>query len=398
MRISKIGEQWAHGGGAWLNRHSNVRTGMIIASIIFIIVSLWASDRLVTRMAEAERLNMEIWANATQATTTNDINTTLIYLSRILESNPSIPTIITDKEGRIISYNNIELPKEDTEKFLYQKLAAFRTGYPPIVMEGLTDPLYLYYSDSKVLQQLHIFPYIQLAVFFLFLGVAIVALVSLKKSDQNRIWEGLARETAHQLGTPTSSLMAWKQYLESTGTEEMVTNEMEKDIERLGIIADRFQKIGSSPNLKSADLQEVVLRAIHYMQPRISPQVELIPPTSQDEAIVVKLSEPLMAWVFENLIKNAVDAMEGKGKITLQYILKDQWVYIDVTDTGRGIPRGMHRNIFRPGVTTRQRGWGLGLSLARRIVEDYHRGHIYVKPSELGVGTTFRIELRREME
>ena len=192
--------------------------------------------------------------------------------------------------------------------------------------------------------------------------------------------------------------MAWKQYLESTGTEEMVTNEMEKDIERLGIIADRFQKIGSSPNLKSADLQEVVLRAIHYMQPRISPQVELIPPTSQDEAIVVKLSEPLMAWVFENLIKNAVDAMEGKGKITLQYILKDQWVYIDVTDTGRGIPRGMHRNIFRPGVTTRQRGWGLGLSLARRIVEEYHRGHIYVKHSELGVGTTFRIELRREME
>lgn len=340
MRISKIGEQWAHGGGAWLNRHSNVRTGMIIASIIFIIVSLWASDRLVTRMAEAERLNMEIWANATQATTTNDINTTLIYLSRILESNPSIPTIITDKEGRIISYNNIELPKEDTEKFLYQKLAAFRTGYPPIVMEGLTDPLYLYYSDSKVLQQLHIFPYIQLAVFFLFLGVAIVALVSLKKSDQNRIWEGLARETAHQLGTPTSSLMAWKQYLESTGTEEMVTNEMEKDIERLGIIADRFQKIGSSPNLKSADLQEVVLRAIHYMQPRISSQVELIPPTSLDEAIVVKLSEPLMAWVFENLIKNAVDAMEGKGKITLQYILRDQWVYIDVTTRGEASPGG----------------------------------------------------------
>ena len=287
MRISKIGEQWAHGGGAWLNRHSNVRTGMIIASIIFIIVSLWASDRLVTRMAEAERLNMEIWANATQATTTNDINTTLIYLSRILESNPSIPTIITDQEGRIISYNNIELPKTNQEAYLYQKLATFRTGYPPIVMEGLTDPLYLYYSDSKVLQQLHIFPYIQLLVFFLFLGVAIVALVSLKKSDQNRIWEGLARETAHQLGTPTSSLMAWKQYLESTGTEEMVTNEMEKDIERLGIIADRFQKIGSAPNLKANDLQEVVLRSIHYMQPRISQQVELIPPTSTDEAIVV---------------------------------------------------------------------------------------------------------------
>ena len=253
-----------HSGGAWLNRHSNLRTGLVIASIIFIIVSLWASDRLVTRMAEAERLNMEIWANATQATTTNDINTTLIYLSRILASNPSIPTIITDQEGHIISYNNIELPKRNPEAYLYRKLDAFRLGYPPIVMEGLTEPLYLYYSDSKVLQQLHIFPYIQLAVFILFLGVAIIALISLKKSDQNRIWEGLARETAHQLGTPTSSLMAWKQYLESVGTEEMITCEMEKDIERLGIIADRFQKIGSAPNLKAHDLRGTAsLHSLH---------------------------------------------------------------------------------------------------------------------------------------
>ena len=398
MRIGKIGELWVHSGGAWLNRHSNLRTGLVIASIIFIIVSLWASDRLVTRMAEAERLNMEIWANATQATTTNDINTTLIYLSRILASNPSIPTIITDQEGHIISYNNIELPKRNQEAYLYRKLEAFRLGYPPIVMEGLTEPLYLYYSDSKVLQQLHIFPYIQLAVFILFLGVAIISLISLKKSDQNRIWEGLARETAHQLGTPTSSLMAWKQYLESVGTEEMITSEMEKDIERLGIIADRFQKIGSAPKLKAHDLQEVLLRSIRYMQPRISQQVELIPPPALDEAIVVMLSDSLMAWVFENLIKNAVDAMSGKGQISFAYVLKDQWVYIDITDTGKGIAKGMQRRIFHPGVSTRQRGWGLGLSLARRIVEEYHRGHIYVKHSEVGVGTTFRIELRREME
>ena len=338
MRIGQIIAQWFHGIGVWLNRHSNIRMGLIVLSILFIIVSLVASDRLINKMAEEERVNMEIWANATQATSTNDISTTLIYLSRILESNPSIPTIITDQEGRIISYRNIDLPKKDAEAYLYEKLASFRNGYPPIVMEGLAEPQYLYYSDSHVLRQLHLFPYIQLFVFLLFLGVAIVALVSLKKSDQNRIWEGLARETAHQLGTPTSSLMAWKEYLESMGTEEFITSEMEKDIERLGVIADRFQKIGSAPNLKPKDLQTVLANAVRYMQPRISEQIKLVLPPSLEEAIVVQLSEPLMAWVFENLIKNAVDAMAGKGQITFTYHLRDQWVYVDITDTGKGIP------------------------------------------------------------
>lgn len=398
MRIGQIIAQWFHGIGVWLNRHSNIRMGLIVLSILFIIVSLVASDRLINKMAEEERVNMEIWANATQATSTNDISTTLIYLSRILESNPSIPTIITDQEGRIISYRNIDLPQKDAEAYLYEKLASFRNGYPPIVMEGLAEPQYLYYSDSHVLRQLHLFPYIQLFVFLLFLGVSIVALVSLKKSDQNRIWEGLARETAHQLGTPTSSLMAWKEYLESMGTEEFITSEMEKDIERLGVIADRFQKIGSAPNLKPKDLQTVLANAVRYMQPRISEQIKLVLPPSLEEAIVVQLSEPLMAWVFENLIKNAVDAMAGKGQITFTYLLKDQWVYVDITDTGKGIPKSKQKAIFRPGVTTRQRGWGLGLSLARRIVEEYHGGRIYVKHSELGVGTTFRIELPREFE
>ena len=215
MHIKQLGKEWLHGGGLWINRHSHVRIGLIIFSIVVIIISLVASDRLISKMANEERINMEIWANATQALGSNDMTTALIYLSRIMELNPSIPTIITNSKGEILSYQNIDLPKdpEQSRRLLERKLASFRTGYPPIVMAGLTEPLYLYYSDSNVLRQLQRFPYIQLMVFLLFLGVAIIALISLKKSDQNRIWEGLARETAHQLGTPTSSLMAWKEYL-----------------------------------------------------------------------------------------------------------------------------------------------------------------------------------------
>lgn len=401
MHIKQLGKEWLHGGGLWINRHSHVRIGLIIFSIVVIIISLVASDRLISKMANEERINMEIWANATQALGSNDMTTALIYLSRIMELNPSIPTIITNSKGEILSYQNIDLPKdpEQSRRLLERKLASFRTGYPPIVMAGLTEPLYLYYSDSNVLRQLQRFPYIQLMVFLLFLGVAIIALISLKKSDQNRIWEGLARETAHQLGTPTSSLMAWKEYLEAMEVDPMITTEMEKDIERLGIIADRFQKIGSTPNLKSEDLHPMLLRALRYMQPRISKQVTLIPPThTSDEAIVVRLSEPLLAWVFENLIKNAVDAMDGKGTITFTYQLRKDQVLIDITDTGKGIPKNKQKAIFRPGVSTRQRGWGLGLSLARRIVEEYHGGRIYVKSSEPGRGTTFRIELKREQD
>ena len=298
----------------------------------------------------------------------------------------------------MLSYYNIDVPEKNADAFLERELERYKRGYPPIVIDDLSSPQYIYYSDSYGLRYLVIFPYIQLGVFLLFLGVAIVAVVSLKRSDQNRIWEGLSRETAHQLGTPISSLIAWKEYLASMGTEPMVTDEMEKDIQRLGIIADRFQKIGSSPNLRPSDLHEVILRTIAYMQPRISKQVELIAPKAPEESIIVRLSEPLLAWVFENLIKNAVDAMHGVGKISISYTAKEREVYIDITDTGKGIPKGRQKTIFRPGITTRQRGWGLGLSLARRIVEEYHGGRIYVHHSTLGVGTTFRIELDRETE
>lgn len=367
--------------------------GLIILSVVIIVLSLFASDRLISRMADEERTNMEIWANATQALGSSDMATAMAYLAKVIEGNPSIPLIMVDPSGKIVHYHNINPPEDDPHEYLSRLLEKYKTGYPPIYMEGLQTPLYIYYSDSSVLRQLQLFPYFLLLIFLLFLGVAIVALVSLKKSDQNRIWEGLARETAHQLGTPTSSLLAWKEYLESSGVDSMVTEEMAKDIQRLSMIADRFQKIGSKPNLQPEDIRGVITRALNYMQPRISKQVTLIPPDPLPEPVMVRLSEPLLAWVFENLIKNAVDAMEGKGTITISCRLRDRFVLIDLKDTGRGIPKGKQREIFRPGVTTRKRGWGLGLSLARRIIEEYHGGRIWVHHSEVGVGTTFRIEL-----
>lgn len=398
QRARRLLESWLRGGGLWINRHSYIRIALIISSVLFSVLSLFVSDRLVAKIALEEHEKLEMWTNAVRATNSYDQDMTMTYLYRILEANTAIPIIVTDRDGVIISYNNIDLPEEGAERYLQRELARMRGGYPPIVISETASPQYVYYSDSNGLRYLTIFPYIQLGGFVLFLLVALVAIISLKRSDQNRLWEGLSRETAHQLGTPISSLMAWKEYLESMGTEPMVTEEMGKDIERLGIIADRFQKIGSAPNLKPKDLQTVLANAVRYMQPRISEQIKLVLPPSLEEAIVVQLSEPLMAWVFENLIKNAVDAMAGKGQITFTYHLKDQWVYVDITDTGKGIPKSKQKAIFRPGVTTRQRGWGLGLSLARRIVEEYHGGRIYVKHSELGVGTTFRIELPREFE
>ena len=398
MRVSRLGEQWLQGGGLWLNRHSSIRIALIVFSVLFAVLSLVISDRLVSRIAVEEHEKLEMWANATRAANAYDQQMIMTYLYRILDANTAIPTILTDQDGKVLSYYNIDVPEKNADAFLERELERYKRGYPPIVIDDLSSPQYIYYSDSYGLRYLVIFPYIQLGVFLLFLGVAIVAVVSLKRSDQNRIWEGLSRETAHQLGTPISSLIAWKEYLASMGTEPMVTDEMEKDIQRLGIIADRFQKIGSSPNLRPSDLHEVILRTIAYMQPRITKQVELIAPKAPEESIIVRLSEPLLAWVFENLIKNAVDAMHGEGKISISYIAKEREVYIDITDTGKGIPKGRQKTIFRPGITTRQRGWGLGLSLARRIVEEYHGGRIYVHHSTLGVGTTFRIELDRETE
>ena len=384
---------WTYGVVGWINQYSAVRIVVIIVAIFFAVVSLVISDRLVSQMAEEERHKMELWAAATQSVTSNDYEESLLFASRIIESNTTIPMIQVNARGEIINYNNIDLPRTDPSRYLYQKLKEFRAGYPPIEIDYGLGKEYLYYSDSTTLKQLLLFPYVQVAVFLIILGVSVLAIVSLKRADQNFIWEGMSRETAHQLGTPISSLMAWRELLVAQAVDPMVVQEMGKDIQRLEMIADRFQKIGSSPKLESCDLGVLVMKAVAYLQPRISKGVSISVLDEPEEAVYVLASEQLIAWVFENLIKNAVDAMQSKGAISIRYGAGEEHAFIEIQDTGKGLPRAQWEKIFRPGYTTRQRGWGLGLSLARRIVQDYHKGRIYVRHSELGVGTTFRILL-----
>lgn len=384
---------WTYGVVGWINQYSAVRIIVILVAIFFAVVSLVISDRLVSQMAEEERHKMELWAAATQSVTSNDYEESLLFASRIIESNTTIPMIQVNARGEIINYNNIDLPRTDPSRYLYQKLKEFREGYPPIEIDYGLGKEYLYYSDSTTLKQLLLFPYVQVAVFLIILGVSVLAIVSLKRADQNFIWEGMSRETAHQLGTPISSLMAWRELLMAQAVDPMVVQEMGKDIQRLEMIADRFQKIGSSPKLESCDLGVLVMKAVAYLQPRISKGVSISVLDEPEEAVYVLASEQLIAWVFENLIKNAVDAMQSKGAISIRYGAGEEHAFIEIQDTGKGLPRAQWEKIFRPGYTTRQRGWGLGLSLARRIVQDYHKGRIYVRHSELGVGTTFRILL-----
>ena len=384
---------WTYGVVGWINQYSAVRIVVIIVSIFFAVVSLVISDRLVSQMAEEERHKMELWAAATQSVTSNDYEESLLFASRIIESNTTIPMIQVNARGEIINYNNIDLPRTDPSRYLYQKLKEFREGYPPIEIDYGLGKEYLYYSDSTTLKQLLLFPYVQVAVFLIILGVSVLAIISLKRADQNFIWEGMSRETAHQLGTPISSLMAWRELLMAQAVDPMVVQEMGKDIQRLEMIADRFQKIGSSPKLEPCDLGVLVMKAVAYLQPRISKGVSISVLDEPEEAVYVLASEQLIAWVFENLIKNAVDAMQSKGAISIRYGAGEEHAFIEIQDTGKGLPRAQWEKIFRPGYTTRQRGWGLGLSLARRIVQDYHKGRIYVRHSEIGVGTTFRILL-----
>lgn len=384
------------GRNAWLYNHSRVRITLVCIVIVLLTVMLVVSHKLVRRIADEERTKMEIWSKATEALLTEDMGIDLELKTLIIRQNQNVPIILVDERGHIISSKNIQFPLRNQDQFIYEKLEEFRQSYPPLVLELPTGTQYVYYSDSEVLQRLQLWPYMQAGIFVLVLGIAVLAITSLKRADQNRIWEGLSRETAHQLGTPISSLMAWRELLISIDVDPMITQEMGKDIERLEVIADRFQKIGSIPRLVGEDLGALLLKTVDYLQPRISPKVSIQVVARTPEPLVVPMSSPLIAWVVENLIKNAVDAMQAEGSITLIYGREGQEAVLDVIDTGRGIPRSRYEAIFRPGYSTRQRGWGLGLSLARRIVEDYHSGRIFVLRSAQGEGSTFRVLLPLE--
>lgn len=367
----------------------------IFTAVLIAIASVVVSDLLIKDLAQEERRKIEIWADATQAAASENIGQNMALILKIIEGNVSIPVILCNDKDSVLTERNIERPEKDADNFMMKKVKELKAKKQPIVID-LEDGTYqyVYYDDSVILKRLLVYPYAQLTVVFVFILIAFLALASTKKAEQNKVWVGLSKETAHQLGTPISSLIAWVEYLRTKEFDPSLLNEMDKDVKRLETIAERFSKIGSNPDPLPVNINNSIRSALEYMQTRISSKVKVythIP----EEAILVLMNDSLFAWVIENLIKNAVDAMEGVGEITFQVIERDTSVRIDITDTGKGIPKSKFKTVFNPGYTTKKRGWGLGLSLVKRIIESYHGGKIFVKNSELGKGTTFRIELRK---
>lgn len=369
-----------------------VRYAFIAVATVIALVSLVFSNTLVKGLAKEERNKVEIWAAATELLSKSDESNDMNLVLQVLQSNRTIPVILYDKTSNTLSANNIKLPEKDTHGFLLKKTGEFAEKHDPIELEELNQSVY--YDDSFILKRLQIYPYVQLLVISIFIVLAFFALMSSQKAQQNKVWAGLSKETAHQLGTPISSLIAWTEYLKMKGIDPALINEMGKDVHRLEVIAERFSKIGSVSDIKPMALQDAVQQSVAYLHNRISDKVRLIFDFPESSAMV-QLNESLFSWVIENLTKNAVDAMGGEGIITYSMGEKGRYCFLDITDTGKGIAKSKFSRIFQPGFTTKERGWGLGLSLAKRIVENYHGGRIFVKQSEIEKGTTFRILLRK---
>lgn len=385
----------------WTDRIRQVKIILVLAAIIIAVASLIVSNNLVKKLADEEHNKMEVWAEAMRSLNKADENTDLNLVLKVINENNTIPVIVTDSKRNVQIYRNVDLKgvnfedsMKNTEAISSKLLDEGR--YIRIYLDDSlkTDYINVCYDDSVILKRLSTYPYIQLGVVMLFVVVAIFALLTSKKAEQNKVWVGLSKETAHQLGTPISSLMAWTEILKENYPEDELIPEMDKDVKRLELIAERFSKIGSLPEPVPSSLMDVMTHVIDYMDRRTSSKVKFIK-DFPDNDIIVKINSSLFEWVIENLCKNAVDAMEGCGTITLHVEETASKVIIEVTDTGKGIKKKNIRNVFKPGFTTKKRGWGLGLSLAKRIVEEYHKGRIFVKNSEIGKGTTFRIELTK---
>ncbi len=388
---------------------------LLLIALVMVGVFVYLSNRLVADLTIQERERMEVWAGATRemaraftagneeaGSVADAQEPDLEFLLSILAGNHTIPVLLTDSEGVILDQRNFDLPEpvdslsplsQGNMAYLYEKLEALKKGNNIIqIIISPDNNQYVYYDDSKLLKRLGYYPYIQLAVMLMFIVVIYYALSSTKRAEQNKVWVGLSKETAHQLGTPISSLMAWMEFLDAQGVDPDVVKEMNKDVNRLSTIASRFSKIGSRPSMEVDDLNAVVMHAGEYMATRVSKRIKFtLSPSSFP--VKVKMSAPLFEWVMENLIKNAVDAMDGDGAIHVSVDVEGETAHVTVSDTGKGIPRKNFKTIFNPGYTTKTRGWGLGLTLAKRIIDQYHGGHIYVKESEPGRGTTFRIDL-----
>lgn len=382
----------------WTDKIRQVKITLMSAAVLIAGVSLVVSHFLVKDLAREERRRMEIWAEAIRTLSVAESDADLNLVLKVLEENSTIPVIVTDARGDVQTFRNVSIDASDASDSMMvaRRMAEMMRGHRQSIKVKLTDApddyLLVCYDDSSLLKRLAYYPYIQLGVVMIFVVIAIFALLTSKKAEQNKVWVGLSKETAHQLGTPISSLMAWTEILRETYPDDDLIPEMDKDVKRLQLIADRFSKIGSTPEKQEVVLAELLRHVVDYMDRRTSQKVRITLEV-EDEAAVVSVNPQLFEWVFENLCKNAVDAMGGRGGIRIHAFHSEGRMFVDVTDTGKGIERKNIKNVFRPGFTTKKRGWGLGLSLAKRIVEEYHSGSIYVLRSEVGKGTTFRIEV-----
>jgi signal transduction histidine kinase len=370
------------------------RLVFIVIGATIVVVSTLFTNKLAKSLALEEQKKIEIWAQATRQFILADQDTNIDFILSIIEGNSTIPVVIVDEKDHLLHSRNIIEPTKNIEEFYKNKISDLKSNREAIVVDLGNAKQYIYYDDSLLLKQLYYFPYIQLGVIVIFLFISFFAFSSTKNAEQNRVWVGLSKETAHQLGTPISSLLAWVDLLKARYTEDKLIHEMSKDVNRLRIIAERFSKIGSAPDLNLVSLNDALSNAVQYINNRSSQKVAIECHFNDENPIFVHLNVPLFEWVVENLCKNAIDAMDGVGRIDLFVNHKDNDIVIDVQDTGKGIERNKYKTIFSPGFTTKKRGWGLGLSLAKRIIESYHDGKIYVKQSEIGKGTTFRIELK----
>jgi len=371
---------------------------LILIAVIIGAASFQYTNWLARQMAEEEHKSVAMWAEATRRLTApaDDPDDNMAFLVSILEGNTGIPIIWTDSTQNIISTANIDYSEKRKDQTLRRELSKMMHDRPPIkIVVSDNEIQYIYYRDSKTLQNLKYFPLIQISVIGLFIAVVYFTLNSSRKAEQNQVWVGMSKETAHQLGTPISSLMAWIELLKTQDIDENLIDEFEKDILRLEKITERFSKIGSKPELKIDDLRKTIVSTVTYLQSRTSQKVQYDMQFPADRSYLTPHNAALLSWVIENLCKNAIDAMGNSGKITLSLRDEDSQIYFDITDNGKGIPKSQFKSIFDPGFTTKKRGWGLGLSLAKRIVENYHQGKIFIKHSEIGKGTTFRIILKK---
>lgn len=379
-----------------MNTREILKTSIFVLAILVSIVSWLYTNSLVNKLKEREQHNISLWAEAINEIENVDFDGTVsLIVYRIIQENTTIPVIMMTSDNRMHAQNlAVENPDED---FLQNEMERMRENRPPLIIEsspGNHD--ILYYEDSTILKQLETYPMIQLIVAVIFIIVAVVAIRLSNKSDQSLMMVGMSKETAHQLGTPISSLLAWIEILKMQDTQPEIIDEVEKDVNRLVKITDRFSKIGNKPELKPENVGDALSNAVNYLRSRSSKNVEYVLEIPDGKIITAPLNLSLFEWVIENLCKNAIDAMQGKGTLTIKLFDTEKHAKIEITDTGKGMSKRYFKRIFRPGFTTKKHGWGLGLSLAQRIVNSYHKGKIYVRDSEVGKGTTFRLKFPKK--